>query len=151
MIIGRYDDSVLEDAKELPSQWSDALTNIMNATYEDRAKKDNRFFDVIGKVFEKETIVIVSYLDKGDYSVAPITLFIAFDNENDSKKLKKTLDSTVALTSLIFDDIFSKEDWNEYVHNWTENDVDNQKLFYKITRENFSLTLQAEEILKGNI
>lgn len=151
MIIGRYDNSILDTAKELPSDWCDALTNILNATYEERASKDNHFFDVIGKIFDKESILFVSYLDKGDYSASPITLSISFDNLNDSKALKNILDISVSLSSLIYDDIFSKEDWHEYVLNWTENDIDGHKLFYKITRENMSLTLQAEELLKGNL
>ena len=151
MYMGRYIDSQLNNAKELPSEWADALTNILNATYETRSNKDNCFFDVIGKVFEKETILYVSYLNKEDYSASPITLSISFDNINDSKTIKKILDTSVSLTSLIFDDIFSNDDWNDYVLNWTENDIDNYKLFYKITRENMNLTLQAEELLKGNL
>lgn len=151
MIIGRYNTSELNDAKDLPGEWSDALTNILNATYEDRANKDNAFFDVLGKVFKEETIIIVSYLDKEDYSKSPICVAISLDNIQDTKKFKNTLDSTVKLSSLIYDDIFATEDWSEYVHNWTENEIDQNALYYKITRENFSLTLQAEEILKGNI
>jgi hypothetical protein len=86
-----------------------------------------------------------------DYSLSPVPLSITFDNLNDSKALKKILDISVSLTSLIYDDIFSKEDWHEYVLNWTENEIDGHKLFYKITRENISLTLQAEELLNGNL
>lgn len=151
MIIGRYINSTLDTAKELPADWCDALTNILNATYEERATKDNYFFDVIGKIFEKESILFVSYLDKADYSTAPTTLSISFDNLNDSNALKKILDISVSLTSLIFDDIFSKEDWREYVLNWTENEIDGHKLYYKITRENMNLTLQAEELLSGKL
>ena len=151
MIIGRYINSTLDIAKELPSDWCDALTNLLNATYEEKANKDNHFFDVIGKIFEKESILFISYLNKSDYSASPITLSISFDNLNDSDALKSILDICVSLTSLIFDDIFSQENWREYVLNWTENEIDGHKLFYKITRENMSLTLQAEELLKGSL
>jgi hypothetical protein len=53
----------------------------------------------------------------------------------------------VDLLGHIFDDIFNTEDWSGYVSNWTENKYKNHTFFYKITRENIALTLQANEIL----
>ncbi|MCT4641123.1 MAG: hypothetical protein N4A33_02425 [Bacteriovoracaceae bacterium] len=148
MNIGRYPTSSLSEGKHIPNEWTELLIKTLNDTYEAKAASDECFFDVYGKTFEEEFILIISYIHKTDYSKSPITLFISHDNLDTSKKFKEAIDSAIDLTGLIFDDIFSNEDWNEYVLNWTQNDFEKNQFFYKITRENISLTIQAEELLK---
>lgn len=148
MDLGRYKDSLVESGSALPAEWTESLVKVLTETYFKQSEKDNCFFDVYGKVFDQEFIVIISYIHHEDQMASPISVFISHDNLEDSKKMKQALASLVDLAGHIFDDIFSIADWNGYIPNWTENKFKENTFFYKITRENISLTLQAEEILK---
>lgn len=147
MDLGRYKDSVVDSGSALPSEWSESFVGVLTETYFKQSEKDNRCFDVYGKVFDHEFVVIISYIHQDDPMAAPISLFISHDNLDDSKQMKKTLENLVNLAGHIFDDIFSEQDWNGYNPNWTENKYQDSTFYYKITRENIGLTLQAQEIL----
>lgn len=148
MYIGRHNDSVVESGSALPQEWTESFVKVLTETYFEQSEKDNRFFDVYGMTFENEFVVIISYIHHEDHLASPISVFISHDIESDSIKMKKVLDSLVNLGGHIFDDIFSVENWGDFHPNWTENEFNTNKFFYKITRENIGLTLQAEEILK---
>lgn len=148
MQFGRFEVSNDFIKKNLPEEWTESFTRTLTDTYFEQSEKDNCFFNVYAEILEKEFVVIISYLHHNDQLVAPITLSISHDLEDDSKKFKKALDNLVNFSGLVFDDIFAEKDWNEYVPAWTENTYKDSTFYYKITRENISLTLQAEEILK---
>lgn len=151
MHFARYDESLFETGKDLPQDWVEEFTKILSHTYADRANKDNSFFHVWGQIYDKEILVIVSYLDHNDQLASPKTLFISHDIEQDQEELKTNLDNLVNFTGLVFDDIFSTSDWNDYFSVWTENKFKKSTFHYKVTRENISLTLQAEQILSGKL
>ncbi len=136
--------------KQLPNEWTENLTKTLTDAYFEQSEKDNRFFDVYGEIYEKEFVIIVSYVHHQDQMTAPISLFLSHDIVDDSKKYRTVLKHLVDLSGEIFDDIFSADDWSEYVHTWTINKYRNCDFHYKITRENVSLTLQAEEFLNKN-
>lgn len=148
MLLGRHESSLIAEGKSLPPEWTEEFVKILTETYAEQSEKDNRFFDVYGQIFEEEFVVIVSYIHHADQSAAPISIFISHDTAADSKALSKALKELVDLSGHILDDIFSQTDWNEYVPNWTENKFKEHTFHYKITRENVSLSLQAEELLK---
>lgn len=147
MQFGRFEVEDNTKRSSLPAEWTEELTRVLTDTYFQQSEKDNRFFHVYGEIYEKEFVVIVSYLHHDDHLASPITLFISHDVVEDSKKFKTVLKNLVDLSGLIFDDVFSSSDWSDYVTTWTENNYRDQNFFYKITRENISLTLQAEEFL----
>lgn len=144
MQFGRYE---TKTHNILPQEWTEELTKTLTHVYTDQLEKDHRFFDVYGEICDKEFVVVISYLHLEDQLNSPISLFISHDIVEDSKAFKKTLKNLVDLSGEQFDDILSIQDWSDYVPNWTENSYKNSHFFYKITRENISLTLQAEEIL----
>jgi hypothetical protein len=146
MDLGRYTESHDEVGTNLPKDWTESFVGLLTQTYFDQTEKDHRFFDVYGQIFEKEFVVVVSYIHHDDHLAAPISIFIS--HTNDDKKTKEALDKVVNLSGHILDDIFSKEDWSGFVPTWTENSIGKSNFHYKITRENIGLTLQAEEILK---
>jgi hypothetical protein len=148
MQLGRHENSVLDSGIGLPTVWTESLIKLLNETYAEQCEKDERFFEVYALNFDQEILVVASYIHQADPSVSPIAVFISHDQESDSKKIKKTLENITQLIGHIFDDIFAVEDWSEFVPLWTENDYDGDLLHYKITRENLSLSIQAEEILK---
>ena len=148
MQFGRFEVSDQTTRKALPNEWTEELTRVLTETYFKQSEKDNRFFDVYGEIYEKEFVVIISYMHHDDQLASPISVFISHDVVDDSKQFKKVLGNLVDLTGLIFDDIFATSDWSDYNSNWTENSYKSGNFFYKITRENVSLTLQAEEFLR---
>lgn len=150
MIFGRYESSELSLGKSLPDEWSESVTKILTEAYHEQSESDNCFFDVYGRIFEKEFVVAVSYVKHDQLEASPVTLFVTHDVLENSKKFKKTLEDLVDYVGLVFDDIFGQDDWSEYNANWTENGYKGHEFAYKITRENISLTLQAEEILNKN-
>ncbi|MBG59666.1 MAG: hypothetical protein CME67_04065 [Halobacteriovoraceae bacterium] len=151
MLLGRYDESDTSKGKSLPPEWTEEFVKVLTETYLDKSEKDNRFFDVYGQIFDKEFVVVISYIHHSDQLAAPISIFLSHDTSEEmkSKDLSKALKELIDLSGHILDDIFSQEDWSEFCPNWTENKFRDHTFFYKITRENVSLSLQAEEILKG--
>ena len=121
MYIGRHKDSVVQSGSALPNEWTEAFTRVLTESYFKQSEKDNRFFDVYGKIFDNEFVVIISYIHHTDQLTSPISIFISHDTVEDSKKMKKTLDDTTNLAAHILDDIFSVESWSDYNPNWTEN------------------------------
>lgn len=148
MQLGRFPSSDISTGKSLPPEWTEEFLRVLTETYAQQLEKDNKFFDVYGRIFDEEFVVIASYMHHGDSLAAPVSVFISHDTTKDSKELSKALKDLVDLSGHIFDDIFSKENWNEYVPHWTENKFNSSVFHYKITRENISLSLQAEELLK---
>lgn len=151
MIIGQHSSSTIGSGKKLPVEWTENLTKTLTEAYFDQSEKDNRFFSVFGEIFEEEFVVIVSYIHHDDPLASPYSLFISHDIIDGDKDFRKVLDGIVDFSGHVFDDIFATKDWNEYIPTWTENKFRNINLFYKLTRENISLTMQAEEILKNNL
>lgn len=149
MLLGRYETE--SEGKALPQDWQDEFINMLNTAYADEISKNDRFFDVYGRIYDEEFVVVASYIHIEDQLAAPISVFISHDIIDNDKKMKSALDSVIDLFGLIFDDVLATPDWNDYNPNWSENIYNNNNFFYKITRENISLTLQAEQILKGNI
>jgi hypothetical protein len=148
MYIGRHAQSTIDCGQALPQEWTESFVKVLTETYFAQSEKDNRFFDVYALSFEKEFVVIISYIHHNDHLASPISVFISHDQQSDSTKMKKILENLVNLGGHIFDDIFSVEQWSDFNPNWTENDFNGNKFFYKVTRENIGLSLQAEEILK---
>lgn len=149
MLLGRYETDTT--GQVVPEDWQDNLIQVLNTAYADKISENDRFFDVYGRIFEKEFVVIVSYMDLRDTLAAPISVFLSHDIIENNKQMKAALKDAIDFVGLIFDDIFATSDWNDYNPNWTENKYKEHLFHYKITRENISLTLQAEEILRKNI
>lgn len=151
MYFGRLDESENISKKKLPHEWLEEFTGTLNTVYHEQLEKNNRFIDVYGEIYEKEFVVIVSYVHNNDQLTSPVSLFISHDNLDDSKKFKSTLNDLINFTGVVLDSVFAAEDWNEYVLTWTENNYKDSNFFYKITRENLSLTIQAEALLNKEI
>lgn len=150
MSFGRYEVKESNETKKIPNDWLESFTKVLTEAYFDQSEKDNSFFDVYGEIYEKEFVVIVSYIHHKEQSKSPISIFISHDIISNEKEFEKALKKLVNFTGLILDDIFSQDEWNDYINVWTENDFEGHQYFYKITRENISLSLQAEEFLRKN-
>ena len=134
-----------------PKEWAAELKQVMLNIYGEQCIAEEKTFEVFGFSYPNEVLVIISYtgLDKFE---TPITLFISADlaESTDSKKL---VDSMFDSAGLFFDSYFAQahdleeEIWDEYVLDWEEANFGNEKIFYKVTRENVALTMEANLLL----
>lgn len=135
--------------ESIPQDWLEGLARLLNETYQMECKNQSRYFDVYGQIYPEELLVIVSWLSEKDVGVAPIACFLSCDPDqmNTEKKVKETQASYVDLAGLFFDEIFAREEWDEFEPNWQEVTYKNQNYYYKLTRENINLTLEANRLL----
>lgn len=139
----------LKNGKALPQEWVEGLNRLLNETYSKECKQNGRYFDVYGQIFPDELLVIASYLSEKDEHISPISCFLTCDPEDmaTEEKVKETQKNFIDLIGLFFDEIFAEEDWNEFEPHWQEVTHKNHKYFFKITRENINLTLEADKLL----
>ncbi len=133
-----------------PKEWADGLKQILLNIYGDKCLKDEKTFEVFGFSYPSEALLIISYsgLDKFE---TPITLFLSSDL-NDKTDADKVMDRMFDSAGVFFDQYFAHEDtedeiWDEYILDWDEAEFGNEKLFYKVTRENIGLSMQADMLL----
>lgn len=131
--------------KPIPQEWHESLARLLNETYKKECSEAGKYFDIHGLIYPEELVVVVSYLSEKDESLAPITLFLSCDASemNTEEKVKETQKSYIDLVGLFFDEIFADEEWGDFVPNWQEVTHKNKNYFYKITRENVALTIEA--------
>jgi hypothetical protein len=136
-----------------PKEWGDGLKQILLNIYGEQAIKEDKTFEVYGFSWPTEVLLIVSYIGLDKFE-APVSLFISADldeKSNTDKMVNEMFDSA----GVFFDSYFaaqknleeSGEIFDDYIHEWDETDFHNQKLFYRVTRENVGLTMQADLLL----
>ena len=156
-MLARKKTSDTENAgKNFPSEWIEGLNRILNKTYKTECLKEKRYFDVYGHIYEEELLLIVSYLSEKDELTTPITLFLSQDLppvknssplEESEEKLKKSHDFLIDMVGLFFDDIFADPEKEFFSPHWEVLNHENLAVYYKISRENIALTLEANKLL----
>ncbi len=135
--------------KTIPQDWLVSLGVLLNETYQSECEKHERTFDVYGQIYKEELLLAVSWLSEKDEYIAPITCFLSCEPEqmNDDKKVKDTQQNFIDVVGIFFDEIFSSEDWHEFEPTWQEVNYKKENYFYKLSRENINLTLEANKLL----
>ena len=136
-----------EAGTNLPSEWIAQVLETLNKVYLKELSVRSKKFEAFGKTFPDEMLLIVSLLDQDTESSIPTTIMISVDLFS-QKKIANTINNLIDSIGIFYDQYFNDESWNSYVLNWTESDYKNTTFYYKITRENMSLTLAADELLK---
>jgi hypothetical protein len=133
----------------IPQDWLDGLSLILNETYETQCKENERDFDVYGQIYDEELLIIVSWHHTKDEFAAPITCFLSAEPEQMSsdKKVKDVQKHFTDIIGLFFDEIFNDSEWDGFEPNWQEVKYKTETYFYKISRENITLTLEANKLL----
>lgn len=134
-----------------PKDWAESLKQILLNIYGERCLDDDKTFEVYGFSYPTEVLLIISFVGLDKYE-APITLFVSSEltNETDSAKIMDTMfDSAGVFFDSYFATIEENEDeiWEDYVLDWEETEFSKHKIFYKVTRENVGLTMQADLLL----
>src|SRR3990172_12110052 len=132
---------------KLPQDWLTNLGELLNSTYKDQCDKKNKSFLVLGHTFPNEFVLIVSFLDEKSLGSIPITLILSADLDEKNKS-EELLEVLVEFIGMVFDQVFSQDEWDEYNALWELEEVKEFKIHYIISRENILLTLKAEELLR---
>ena len=135
--------------KTIPHEWSEGVSRLMNEAYKNECNQNGRYFDVYGRIYQEELLLIVSYLSEKDEHSAPITCFISSTAAQirNEETVKETQKNFIDVAGLLFDEIFNSTDWNEFEPNWQEVSHKNQTYYYKISRENINATIEADRLL----
>jgi len=138
-----------------PKNWTENVKTTLLSIYGDKCIKDDRTFEIFTFTYPSEILLIVSYTSL-DKLVAPVTLFLS-SNLEDKKDPKKSMDNLFDAVGVFFDSYFAAkgnddaEAWDEFIYEWQEADFAKQQIFYKVTRENIALSLEAESILNKSL
>lgn len=135
--------------KNLPQDWLESLSRLLNESYKRECSQNGRYFDVYGQVYGEELLLIVSYLSEKDEYLSPVTLFLSSEPDQiaNEEKVKETQKNFIDVVGLFFDEIFADDEWDEFEPNWQEVTHKHQNYFYKLSRENINLSLEADKLL----
>lgn len=134
-----------------PKDWAESLKQILLKIYGDKCLRDDKTFEVYGFSYPNEVLLIISYVGL-DKFVTPVTIFLSADLTEKTKS-EEIMNDMFDSVGVFFDAYFVKDEesdeiWEEYILDWQEAEYNNQKFFYKVTRENIALTMQADDLLK---
>jgi len=133
-----------------PKDWADGLKQILLNIYGEQAIKSERTFEIFGFSYPSEVLLIISYVGLDKFE-APVTLFLSSDLD-DKTATDKIMNTMFDSAGVFFDSYFATEEtedeiWDDYVLDWQDAEFGSDKIFYKVTRENVMLTMEADLLL----
>lgn len=135
-----------------PKDWAEGLKQILLNIYGEKCIQNEKTFEIYGFSYPTEALLIISYVGLDKFET-PVSLFISSDL-TDKTDTDKTMDNMFDSAGVFFDQYFSAEEnndsdviWDDYVLDWEESEFSGEKLFYKVTRENIGLTMEANALL----
>ncbi len=142
-MLSRKDSPFLID---LPIEWVDKVTELLQDSYRQQLADEGRVFEVYGKIYKGEVLVIASLVNPTEELAIATTYFVSMDLE-DGQDHTKLLDSLVDSIGAFFDVFFATKDWMDYQDQWQSEKFKDLDIFYKINRENIGLTIKADQLL----
>ncbi len=138
-----------KNGNSIPQDWLEGLARMLNESYKPECKDHKRYFDVYGQIYKEELLLVVSWLSEADVYTAPITCFLSCGPEqmNNEMKAKETQENFIDVVGLFFDEIFADDDWANFEPVWQEVNYKHENYFFKLSRENINLTMEADKLL----
>ncbi len=138
-----------KNGTSIPQDWLESFARLLNETYKKECDQLKRYFDVYGQIYSEELLLVVSWLSEEDVALSPIACFLSCEKEdmNDEKRFKETQNNYIEVVGLFFDEIFSNNEWDQFEPNWQEVSYKSHSYFFKLSRENINLTLEANRLL----
>lgn len=135
-----------------PKDWAEGLKQILLNIYGDKCLKQDKTFEVYGFSYPNEVLMIVSFVGM-DKFVAPVTLSLSAGLD-EKTKTDAIINDMFDSVGVFFDSYFATEEredeiWDDYVLDWQETEFNKHQFFYKVTRENIGLSIEAD-LLLGN-
>lgn len=133
----------------IPDEFKLQFETTLEQTFGMKKESEGQIFEVFGKIFEDELLLMVCLSDFEQRHLIPVSLFLSFELDEKSKKGPNIiLDEMVDLTGNFFDEYFATTEFNDWEPNWQVTEYNKKKYFFKVTRENVSLSLQADALLE---
>jgi hypothetical protein len=136
-----------KNGKELPDSWIDEVTTTLYEVYQEQCDNTDSIFDIFAETYPDEMILAICYRAQKDLNIIPVTYIISTDL-NEKTDSKKMLNSMIDSVGHFFDQVFSAEDWCDYQATWETLDYQGTEFYFKITRENISLSIEANKLLQ---
>jgi len=130
----------------LPQQWREKVESVLYNVYQKQCDANHKSFQVYALTYPNELLLTASYLSPDHLEIAPVTYIISMDLK-DKEDPQKYIDNLIDSIGVFFDTYFADSDWNDYQANWEEAEYKKLKFYYKISRENMALSIQAEQLL----
>ncbi len=131
---------------KLPKNFEEKIQSLLIENYQSRYDSKVFSFEVHGLSYPSEVVLTASLINTQNKLEAPVTYHVSSDLD-DSIKMDKLLNDLVDSIGLFFDSYFSTPEWNDYSSRWEEMKFKSLDLFYKVTRENISASLAADQLL----
>ena len=144
------------DGRPIPLEVKERLDLVLNDAYAEELAKSEKIIDIYGFIFPEELLLSFTLLDIQGRCFLPVTFLLSCDLDNEQSDFEKLIPILLNTTGIFFDQAMNWNDDDNYQDGqdspfldlWTEEVFKEQKIFYKVTRENIALTLMADEILK---
>jgi len=122
----------LKPGLDLPEEWTQSVSDLLNETYEKECEARRRHFDVFGQILPEEMVVAAGFSNLENPTESAISIFLSCDLEPglEPKKLKEIQATFVDLLGLFFDEIFSQSDWSEWEPMWQEVQYEGATFFH---------------------
>jgi hypothetical protein len=144
-MLSRKDQS--RPGKELPSDWISKVTELLTKTYESELTKNQKSFFVFGETFSDEALLLISITSNSQDNSIPTTFMISFDLEKESV-VNNILDTLIDSAGVFIDTYFQDPEQIEYNAIWTEAKFKELAFYYRVTREDVRLYLEANKLLE---
>ena len=136
----------------IPSEILDTINSLINETFEKSLKNKGLELETYGELYTDEIILIFSLVQTKDKNLNTISLFIS-DEITPETKIEKKINYLINSSSEFFEILTSStglEDEQIYSPRWQLTELDDKNFFYKISRENIRLTIEANKLLQKN-
>ena len=142
-VLSRHNEEM--DGVDLPMEWLDELTHAVKSTYGNTLQSNGYEIKTFGELFKGEVCVAFSLSSNSGC----ITLIISVDLDP-KKEPKDLLDKAINHSSEFFDLIINSEGEDVFQPNWVKSELTGSDFYFKITREDISLTIEANKLLRSN-
>ncbi|OFZ27842.1 MAG: hypothetical protein A2381_07545 [Bdellovibrionales bacterium RIFOXYB1_FULL_37_110] len=132
----------------LPEIWVSEVLNLLNTVYSTQLKNLDCFLEFYGISYQDELFLAVSVINTNNRSISPTSMCLSIDLDP-MQDVKKVLNTLVDALGILLDHFFDNPDSPNWQPTWLEETFKKINFYYMITREDISLTIEANKLLSG--
>lgn len=138
-----------ERGKVFPDVWTGKFEDLIGRTYGDKLNQEEKDQYLLAEFYADEVVLLICLIARNNINAIPITFILSSDL--DSKQApEKILETLVNSSGQLLDAYFDRDQdapmEEIYQPRWTQL-KENPPTFFRCTRENLPLTLEADRLL----
>ncbi|MCY4644118.1 MAG: hypothetical protein OXB88_05815 [Bacteriovoracales bacterium] len=138
------------EGEEFPPEWTGSVQELLDETYSSLCRLEERQFGVYGFIYPDEILLIISLTKKRDPHALPLSLFISADYRG-PKRDENLPENLLDVSAFLLEKTLSKvPSEDRYSPLWTECTHLSKTYYFKVSRENIDLALEADRLLREN-